>query len=276
MPLPGRYGPPPVPPPEPSPMPDPSPSPSPTPLPVPTPPPSPGPRDGASAGDCSSAPGLRLVVGGDRHDRRFNWRQRFRLHLRRLGLRRRRSWLRDHRRLAYGQRAVDVARALALCLWRRQFLLETAATAAPAGSRQREDRQAASSPGAPTRSPRRRDAWPRPKRRGQHNGGDQPGMKAARQRQGPLDKRAADSVRALNIGSAVEIARSALRLRDRAAPDGAARASGLGLRQPRGAVAGRQRANRAGFDPRGDLDLGGARGSRQVVASRTPRETWCR
>ena len=43
MPLPGRYGPPPVPPPVPAPMPGPVPSPSPVPLPVPAPPPLPGP-----------------------------------------------------------------------------------------------------------------------------------------------------------------------------------------------------------------------------------------
>ena len=50
MPVPGRYGPPPVPPPEPGPMPAPSPSPSPVPWPVPVPPPAPGPWLSVSCG----------------------------------------------------------------------------------------------------------------------------------------------------------------------------------------------------------------------------------
>src|SRR2546430_16034781 len=56
MPLPGRYGPPPMPPPEPSPMPEPSPLPSPVPVPVPAPPPLPGPR----LSDCAGA-GSRMT-----------------------------------------------------------------------------------------------------------------------------------------------------------------------------------------------------------------------
>src|SRR5204863_92276 len=55
MPLPGRYGPPPVPPPEPAPMPAPSPSPTPVPCPVPVPPAVPGPRLSLSTGGAGFA-----------------------------------------------------------------------------------------------------------------------------------------------------------------------------------------------------------------------------
>src|SRR5579864_4909225 len=56
MPLPGRYGPPPVPPPDPAPTPAPDPGPRPAPRPVPTPPPEPGPFVSFSAAVSSSRP----------------------------------------------------------------------------------------------------------------------------------------------------------------------------------------------------------------------------
>src|SRR4051794_41696111 len=64
MPLPGRYGPPPVPPPDPGPTPLPSPSPTPVPLPVPAPPPAPGPWLGVSTGVSVSTPTRFLLSAG--------------------------------------------------------------------------------------------------------------------------------------------------------------------------------------------------------------------
>ena len=100
----------------------------------------------------------------------------------------------------------NLARPLALCLGRRQFLLESAATSAPAGSRQREEDKAhffrAHGLGV-------RDGGCLAKAEGrrQHNDGDQPGMKAARQRQGPL-------VSARGLGSRAEH-RKRFEIRDR-------------------------------------------------------------
>src|SRR3954470_4823549 len=64
MPLPGRYGPPPVPPPEPGPTPAPSPDPRPVPVPVPAPPPVPDPWLSFSAGAFSRTPTRLRVSAG--------------------------------------------------------------------------------------------------------------------------------------------------------------------------------------------------------------------
>lgn len=60
MPLPARYGPPPVPPPVPGPMPEPSPSPRPVPCPVPAPPPVPDPWLAVLAGASARTPAWSL------------------------------------------------------------------------------------------------------------------------------------------------------------------------------------------------------------------------
>ena len=75
MPLPGRYGPPPVPPPWPSPMPEPCPSPIPVPAPVPTPPLSPGPWLSAVRGRRLHHAGTVLVFRGRLDDGRLHRRQ---------------------------------------------------------------------------------------------------------------------------------------------------------------------------------------------------------
>jgi TonB family protein len=68
MPLPGRYGPPPVPPPEPGPSPAPSPSPSPVPCPVPVPPPAPDPRLSSITGGGPYRPGSGITPPAILHE----------------------------------------------------------------------------------------------------------------------------------------------------------------------------------------------------------------
>ena len=124
MPLPGRYGPPPVPPPSPSPMPDPSLLPRPVPSPEPTPPFVRGPR--------LSATSIPFVCRG-LDDRRLDRRQWLGLR-KRLG--RRRIWF--WRRCAPRNRTIEVLGTLPLRFRGFRQLLETAAATTSTRSRDSE------------------------------------------------------------------------------------------------------------------------------------------
>ena len=262
MPLPGRYGPPPVPPPE-------------------------SVADAraitlaksdAFAGPDASAvartarrclrrrllerAGTRLVVGGNRHDRCFNRRQWLGLHLWRLGIGRLRLRFGDHWLLAHRQRAVDVACPLPLRLGRRQFLLEAAATAASARAWQGEKNQAHFLR-LYRLGVRDRRRLTQAKRRGQHDRCDQTRVQTGRQRQGSLV--GADGL----CRGAKHLLRLAVDNRQgrgsRAAPDRTTRAHGLRRRQPHAAASSLQRANHPRFNPRSNLDRRRAGCAREVA-----------
>ena len=130
-------------------MPAPSPSPSPVPCPVPVPPPAPGPRLSVSSGrrrlrgDPGNA-GAIARVGGDRHDRRDDRRQRLGLDRRRFGAPDDRRRLDARRRPPDGHRTAQRLHALALGRRRRRGLDVSAASAAAARVRARRETPAAS------------------------------------------------------------------------------------------------------------------------------------